>query len=374
VTEDWNGSAWTEVADLATGREQHHGSGSSTSGLAFGGSTSPGVTAATEEWTFSGVQPTDAAEYANAIIGDLYYNSTTGNFRTIKDGVGTWASGGTLNNSRNSGNITGNATSAMYAGGEVSPAAASNYVENYDGSSWTEVTEMGTARGRPALTNTNGNSDVLLIAGGQSPMGSVNAINNVETWNGSSWTEIAEVNTARLGGQAFGVTTASIFSGGYTADPTIVANTEYWNGSSWTELNDMNTLRVNFANWGVYNSGGMGGGNSPTRALHETWDGTSWTETTDMNTGRSSLGGGGASSSSGMVFGGTTTPGAQSDDTEIWDGSAWTEVADLGQTDGEATGSSPTVGSSITKLENPSKNQTEEWNLPDFEINSVTTS
>jgi hypothetical protein len=75
-----------------------------------------------------------------------------------------------------------------------------------------------------------------------------------------------------------------------------------------------------------------------------------------------------------MVFGGTTTPGAQSDDTEIWDGSAWTEVADLGQTDGEATGSSPTVGSSITKLENPSKNQTEEWNLPDFEINSVTTS
>jgi hypothetical protein len=262
----------------------------------------------------------------------------------------------------------------MYAGGEVSPAAASNYVENYDGSSWTEVTEMGTARGRPALTNTNGNSDVLLIAGGQSPMGSVNAINNVETWNGSSWTEIAEVNTARLGGQAFGVTTASIFSGGYTADPTIVANTEYWNGSSWTELNDMNTLRVNFANWGVYNSGGMGGGNSPTRALHETWDGTSWTETTDMNTGRSSLGGGGASSSSGMVFGGTTTPGAQSDDTEIWDGSAWTEVADLGQTDGEATGSSPTVGSSITKLENPSKNQTEEWNLPDFEINSVTTS
>jgi hypothetical protein len=58
VTEDWNGSAWTEVADLATGREQHHGSGSSTSGLAFGGSTSPGVTAATEEWTAPTVNST----------------------------------------------------------------------------------------------------------------------------------------------------------------------------------------------------------------------------------------------------------------------------------------------------------------------------
>ncbi len=59
----------------------------------------------------------------------------------------------------------------MNAGGEVSPAAASNYVENYNGTSWTEVTEMGTARGRPALTNTNGNSNVLLISGGASPLG-----------------------------------------------------------------------------------------------------------------------------------------------------------------------------------------------------------
>jgi len=376
ATEDWNGSVWTEVNDLSTARHALGGTGSNTSAIAFGGETpSVAVSNLTEEWAFSGIPPTaPAAGYSDAIVGQMYYNSTSGQFKAINAGVGSWASGGNLNNSRNSGNITGNASSAMNAGGEVSPSAASNYVENYNGTSWTEVTEMGTARGRPALTNTNGNSDVLLISGGASPLGSTNAINNVEKWDGSSWTEIAEVNTARLGGQAFGITTASIFSGGYTPGDSIVTNTEYWNGSSWTELNDMSTLRVNFANWGVYNSGGMAGGSSPTRALHETWDGTSWTETTDMNTGRSSLGGGGASSSSGMVFGGTTTPGTQSDDTEIWDGSSWTEVGDLGQTDGEATGSSPTVGSSIAKLDNPSKNQTEEWSLPDFTINPVTTS
>ena len=376
ITESWDGTSWTEVADLATGQSDNFGvvRGSNISALSSGGESSPN--AVSEEWSFSGLNPatTPAADYSDAIVGQMYYNSTSGQFKAINAGVGSWASGGNLNNSRNSGNITGNASSAMNAGGEVSPSAASNYVENYNGTSWTEVTEMGTARGRPALTNTNGNSDVLLISGGASPLGSTNAINNVEKWDGSSWTEIAEVNTARLGGQAFGITTASIFSGGYTPGDSIVTNTEYWNGSSWTELNDMSTLRVNFANWGVYNSGGMAGGSSPTRALHETWDGTSWTETTDMNTGRSSLGGGGASSSSGMVFGGTTTPGTQSDDTEIWDGSSWTEVGDLGQTDGEATGSSPTVGSSIAKLDNPSKNQTEEWSLPDFTINPVTTS
>jgi len=307
-------------------------------------------------------------------VGDFYYNSGTGTFKTVNDGAGTWASGGNLNSGRNSGNITGSATSGMYAGGENPGAAAANTVENYNGTSWTEITEMGTARGRPALTNTNGNSDVLLISGGASPLGSTNAINNVEKWNGSSWTEIAEVNTARSGGQAFGITTASIFSGGYTPGDSIVANTEYWNGSSWTELNDMTTLRVNFANWGVYNSGGMAGGSSPTRTNHETWDGSTWTETTDINSGRSSLGGGGASSSSGIVFGGTEPPGSGSNKTEIWDGTSWTETTDMGQTAGEATGSSNSVPSALSKRENSPGVQTEEWVLTDFEIKSVTTS
>jgi hypothetical protein len=310
----------------------------------------------------------------NPIEGQMWFNSTTQTLKGAEVGVGTWASGDNLNSGRNSGNITGSATSGMYAGGEDPGAVAANTVENYDGSSWSEITEMGTARGRPALTNTNGNSDVLLISGGASPLGSINAINNVEKWNGSSWTEIAEVNTARSGGQAFGITTASIFSGGYTPPEAIVANTEYWNGSAWTELNDMNTLRVNFANWGVYNSGGMAGGSSPTRALHETWDGTSWTETTDLNSGRTSLGGGGASSSSGMVFGGTEPGPTQSNKTEIWDGTSWTETSDMGQTAGEATGSSNSVFSALSKRENAPKVQTEEWIIPDILVKTFTTS
>ena len=376
ITESWDGSSWTEVADLATGQSDNFGivNGTNLLALSSGGETSPN--AVTEEWSFTGIDPstTPAAEYADAIVGDFYYNSTTGQFKTVNDGAGTWASGGNLNSGRNSGNVTGSATSSMYAGGENPGAAAANTVENYNGTSWTEITEMGTARGRPALTNTNGNSDVLLISGGASPLGSTNAINNVEKWNGSSWTEIAEVNTARSGGQAFGITTASIFQGGYTPPGGIVANTEYWNGSSWTELNDMNTLRVNFANWGVYNSGGMAGGSSPTRTNHETWDGSTWTETTDINSGRSSLGGGGASSSSGIVFGGTEPPGSGSNKTEIWDGTSWTETTDMGQTAGEATGSSNSVPSALSKRENSPGVQTEEWVLTDFQIKSVTTS
>ena len=50
LTEIWNGSTWTELNDLSTSRFGNSGGGGSTiSGLAFGGSPSPG--GATEEFT-----------------------------------------------------------------------------------------------------------------------------------------------------------------------------------------------------------------------------------------------------------------------------------------------------------------------------------
>ena len=87
VTESWDGSSWTEVADLATARYDIGGSGTgNTSALAFFGGTPP-RTAATEEWAFSGLPPsTPAAAYADAITGDFYYNSTTGQFKTVNTG------------------------------------------------------------------------------------------------------------------------------------------------------------------------------------------------------------------------------------------------------------------------------------------------
>ena len=46
---------------------------------------------------FSGLESTTpAADYADAITGDFYYNSTTGQFKTVNTGgIGSWSSGGT---------------------------------------------------------------------------------------------------------------------------------------------------------------------------------------------------------------------------------------------------------------------------------------
>ena len=50
ITESWNGTNWTEVADLGTARWGSSGAGTTTAGLAFGGNASGTITNATEEW------------------------------------------------------------------------------------------------------------------------------------------------------------------------------------------------------------------------------------------------------------------------------------------------------------------------------------
>ena len=69
-------------------------------------------------------------------------------------------------------------------------------------------------------------------------------LDNVEEWNGSSWTEVSEVNTAR----AYGISSIAasydsyiICSGAPIDASPLRANTEFWNGSSWTELADLSS-------------------------------------------------------------------------------------------------------------------------------------
>src|SRR5210317_1938409 len=67
-----------------------------------------------------------------------------------------------------------------------------------------------------------------------------------ELYNGTSWTELADLNTARRLSEGAGVSSTSALNfGGYNGTaPTGL--TESWNGSSWTEVNDMGTGRYRF--------------------------------------------------------------------------------------------------------------------------------
>jgi hypothetical protein len=136
------------------------------------------------------------------------------------------------------------------------------------------------------------------------------------------------MNTARRVGFSSnqGSVTATLIATGSNASTT---NTESWDGSSWTELNNVNTggeagSSIGVQTSGIY-AGGYRGGYS---AKNEIWDGTSWTESTDINTGRGYVASGGSNSSLGFLAGGLEP--AVSSKTEIWNGSSWTEVSDLG--------------------------------------------
>jgi hypothetical protein len=131
-----------------------------------------------------------------------------------------------------------------------------------------------------------------------------------------------------------------LVAGGYTT--TYLAVVESWNGSAWTEVNDLNTGGSSMSGGGTTTSAIAGARQlSPgTTAIAESWDGSSWSEVSDINTARRLLGGDGSSNTNAIIFAGedATSSFANSDKTEIWDGSSWTEVADLATARGNGVG------------------------------------
>ena len=81
---------------------------------------------------------------------------------------------------------------------------------------------MNTARQSSGMGAGTTNTAAMAIGGEVSPGFTANA----ETWNGSSWTEVANLGTARGYHACGGTTLSAIATGGRT--PTYVANTEEW--------------------------------------------------------------------------------------------------------------------------------------------------
>jgi hypothetical protein len=156
-----------------------------------------------------------------------------------------------------------------------------------------------------------------------------------ETWNGTNWTEVNDLNLARRSGGGFGTNTSAIYCGGIAppSTPDNETETELWNGTNWTEVNDLNEGRRDVGSAGVSNSSGMifGGNAVPSHSIKtESWNGTNWTELNDMNTIRLGIGGSGDLTAA-LAFGGeqTVSPPGVVNNTEEWNGTNWTEVNDL---------------------------------------------
>ena len=225
--------------------------------------------------------------------------------------------------------------------------------------SWSTTTALNT--GRNGISGAGANNSAVVGFGGQTPPSTYHT--DTETWNGSNWTEVNNLNQGKKLTMSFGISTAAISAGGYLGDKT--GNSETWNGTNWTEGNNLNQNRYNGAGVGLYTSGLVFGGYGPVATgKTETYDGTSYTEVNDLNTSRYGIRGSGTQTSA-LGFGGYT-PGGQTAVTELWNGTNWTEVNDLNQarynTAGE--GSSNTTGLAFGGQPGtgPSATLTELWN------------
>ena len=347
-TESWNGSSWTEVADLATGRFKSGGAGSETSALCSGGyGGSPATfTGATEEFTAAQITDTIKNE------GQVYYNTTSNTLKLTKlvYGTGAWSSGGALNTATHAiGFFGGTQTAAIVAGGASPPTANT---ELYNGSSWTETTNMPRANYYGYGLGTTQN--LMIAVGGTPPVTGATT-----KWDGSSWSELNDLNTARSTMGGFGTTASGIIAGGSTAV------TESWDGTSWSEIAELNSARTDTMSGGTSNTSGLITGGNGAVALTETWNGSSWTEVADLNTGRLA-GGSSGTATSAIVFGGASPPRVAV--TETWNGSSWTEVADLATARQDIAHGSSNASANTTLAASGYSGSysaaTEEWTVP----------
>jgi hypothetical protein len=139
-----------------------------------------------------------------------------------------------------------------------------------------------------------------------------------ELWNGTSWSEVNDVNTARLYVSGCGSSTAGLLASGYTGTA-LPADVESWNGTSWTEVANVNTARFFTGTAGTQTLAITFGGRPPApgRALTESWNGSAWTEVGDLATARADLPGAGTAAAA-LAISGATAPATQTAVTEEW--------------------------------------------------------
>ena len=375
VTEFWNGSAWTEVADLSAARRAGAAAGIATAGAYATGQPHPNP--AVEE--FSAAPPTASI----LTEGSLFLSKGTtlkGFGRAAGIPAATFSSGGTLNNGHGYGGGFGLQTAAICAAGGY-PTETTN-TENYNGTSWTEVNNLNTARRNVAECGSQ--SSGVVINGG--PPFSANPTSSVEAWDGTSWTAITGTPIGGYSGVGIGTTSTSLLYCGGNNNPGSggqkIATALEYNGTSWTSISDMGTVREAGmgAARGSTTAGLMYGGETPPgpTANTELWDGSSWTELNNLNDAQS--GGGGLGNSTQALSYGGTRPGAppyQSTKNEFWNGTSWTEVNDLAT--GRSSGIAPAGGGALGLVSggqsNPSTQSTasEEWTA-DNTLSTVTVS
>jgi len=317
-----------------------------------------------------------SSDPANPVEGQIWYNTTSNTLKDYQSVVvnAAWASGGNLNTARSQRGGAGTQTAALGAGGYSSGSSPYNTtaVESYNGSSWTAVASLNSdVRGNCVAGGTN--TAVLSFLGVQ---GNNTFTAQTESWNGSSWTTVGSLNLQRSSAGSAGTQTAALAFGGYFPPPNR-NNSESWNGTSWTATPTLNTIISGNAGAGIQTAalsfGGGGGSPSTPTTQTEIWNGTSWTVGPSLGTARYSLAGFGIQTAA--VAAGGVTPSATGA-TELYNGTSWSSSPASLTTARGNLGGTGTQSLGLVYGGLPFQTTTEEWTGPStaLQTKTITTS
>jgi len=228
--------SWSTGGTLSTGRSDGSAAGIATASLVIGGVTEGEVESYDgTSWTERGDLNTDRGscasggiETAAMIVGGgdptvalaEQFDGTTWTETTAMTTAGKASGAGT--------------TTALIAFAKGPPSSPTN--ESWNGTSWTEVADMNEVRYYASGVGAT-NSDALCVAGQNA---SPAYVAFVEQWDGSTWTALNALNSGRSTLGTAGTTTAALaYGGGSPAS----ALTERFDGTSWTEVGDLATAR-----------------------------------------------------------------------------------------------------------------------------------
>ena len=357
-TEQYDGTSWSEVSDMITATSAGAGAGTQTAAIAYGGSAAPGNTTATQDWNGTAWTTSSAtlgtalsnnggagtstsalsiAGYAPSVTNNVEEYNVSANVIT----AAAWAAGPALGTGRYSGVSGGTTTAAIFAGGGY--PRDKNETELYDGTSWSEVNNMNSGRGRLSGTGTPSSA---VGAGGYTPNSYSSA---AEQWNGTNWSNITSLPASRQYMGSIGASgSAALFIGGNSSgsapSPAYQVNeTLYWNGSSWATGGSYPNTVWNPRGFGTISAGiSCGGNNGPTTSSNS-YNGSSWTSGPSLNVARDNCGASGATDGDGLIYGGGSDLSS-----EKWDGTSFATSASFANT--HNGGGSNQNGSSSTAM------------------------
>lgn len=249
VTEEYNGTAWSNGNNTTDTLNNRGGAGSQTAGLLFGGLPSPTAVDDTEEydgtnWTAGGALNTArgygpiAAGTQTAALAAGGYNPPVTFVTSVEFYNGsTWATQPNTNQPNYAGASGGDQTAAWYVGaGAVSPAPPNKLTYNWDGTSWTS---SGSYASSPVVNLFGGGPQTAgWMCGGDLDPGYSSSTNH---YDGSVWSTAPTLGTARNYGGSGGTTTAGLIFGGFNGSN--LSNTEEFTG----ETTSANTVDITTA-------------------------------------------------------------------------------------------------------------------------------